>query len=678
RTHTRMSTPGGVSLLGNFSSTQSALIVPQPCNDSLYYVFTTGHWGDASGLNYSIVNIKGNLGNGVVTSINNNLLPGNNSTEKLTYAHHGNGIAVWILTHGHGTNSFYAYQLNCEGILLPPVISYEGSVYSTVYSKAGYLEANPDGDLLAAAIYDNSVNSFEVFDFNNNTGVVGPMIGSFGSGTSFNYGVEFSPDGRQLYVSNFYSLWQIPVAPGSMGAPISIPSIGINSNNWLGAMQRGPDGKIYIARNRSTSIDVINNPNAVGPSCGYVPLSVPIAGVCKLGLPACYSKKCEDYLTQCCYLALGYSFMSSRIIPEDPDMLNILSDNLENLDSVRNTAGMVLSKIGPMWVNNIGDWITTEGYLFHMNAEDELCITGYVIDPQTPIGLTLGYQMISYLPEFPINTSDVFADVLINLDFVQNSQGQMFRKIGPNWVNGIGDMNPCEGYLVKMNAEDVLIYPETSDNLTANKTQMLEHYRVIDANPYDPVWTIYFEKGALNIGDEIGVYDGEILAGAGVVVSDNILENSIPVFSNLYKIGNYPIFKVWNKNEKEEFLLTDYSYINPYGDAYMKELFPETDGEYSMLNFSVTGISDNDNKHPSLSIYPNPSEGIFNILFDGVMGNVQIKIVDLQGNEHCYFVIDGIKTITTKKLDLSLLPAGIYFISIIGDNFTEVKKIVIQ
>ncbi|MCD4745098.1 MAG: hypothetical protein K8R58_02240, partial [Bacteroidales bacterium] len=42
RTHTRMSTPGGVSLLGNFSSTQSALIVPQPCNDSLYYVFTTG------------------------------------------------------------------------------------------------------------------------------------------------------------------------------------------------------------------------------------------------------------------------------------------------------------------------------------------------------------------------------------------------------------------------------------------------------------------------------------------------------------------------------------------------------------------------------------------------------------------------------------------------------------
>jgi len=32
-------------------------------------------------------------------------------------------------------------------------------------------------------------------------------------------------------------------------------------------------------------------------------------------------------------------------------------------------------------------------------------------------------------------------------------------KIGPNWVNGIGNLNPNEGYLINMNNADILIYP---------------------------------------------------------------------------------------------------------------------------------------------------------------------------------------------------------------------------
>lgn len=45
-----------------------------------------------------------------------------------------------------------------------------------------------------------------------------------------------------------------------------------------------------------------------------------------------------------------------------------------------------------------------------------------------------------------------------NLDYIRNSNGETLRKIGPIWVNGIGDVNPGEAYLVKMFEEDVLIY----------------------------------------------------------------------------------------------------------------------------------------------------------------------------------------------------------------------------
>jgi uncharacterized protein (TIGR02145 family) len=158
----------------------------------------------------------------------------------------------------------------------------------------------------------------------------------------------------------------------------------------------------------------------------------------------------------------GYSFVSSRIIAENPDMINILQSNLIALEFVRNSQGFMLQKIGPIWVNNIGDWVNTEGYLFRMDQTDELIITGEVIDPQTPINLSTGYQMIGYLPYQALNTEEVFQDVLENLEFVRNTAGLMFRKIGPNWINGIGDCKPGEGYLVKMFANDILIYPDSS------------------------------------------------------------------------------------------------------------------------------------------------------------------------------------------------------------------------
>ncbi|MBI9037019.1 MAG: hypothetical protein JEY97_02695 [Bacteroidales bacterium] len=51
----------------------------------------------------------------------------------------------------------------------------------------------------------------------------------------------------------------------------------------------------------------------------------------------------------------------------------------------------------------------------------------------------------------------------IFLDFIRNSNGNTLRKIGPNWVNGIGNLNPTEGYLVKMNNSDYLFYPIIPD-----------------------------------------------------------------------------------------------------------------------------------------------------------------------------------------------------------------------
>lgn len=174
-----------------------------------------------------------------------------------------------------------------------------------------------------------------------------------------------------------------------------------------------------------------------------------------------------EYNEQQIELLEGYSFISSHIIPGNPDMLVILGSILnENLDFVRNSQGQVLRKIGTNWVNGIGNWIVDEGYLVKMLSEDSFIIEGNVVDPTTPIQLVTGFQFVSYFPEISINALIAYETIIgDDLDFIRNSQGQVIHKIGPNWVNGIGDCKPGEGYLVKMLADDILIYPDSlSDN----------------------------------------------------------------------------------------------------------------------------------------------------------------------------------------------------------------------
>ena len=175
----------------------------------------------------------------------------------------------------------------------------------------------------------------------------------------------------------------------------------------------------------------------------------------------------EDYITvlsgnsQEIDLNPGYQFISSNRSPENLDMLLVLENNLNNnLGFVRNSQGQMLQNIGGNWVNGIGDWISTEGYLFKMNEPDVLIIDGTIVNPQTPIALNIGYQFVSYLQNETLNALEAFAGILNDdLDFIRNSEGGVLRKIGPNWVNGIGDCEQGEGFLVKMNGEGVLVYP---------------------------------------------------------------------------------------------------------------------------------------------------------------------------------------------------------------------------
>jgi hypothetical protein len=128
------------------------------------------------------------------------------------------------------------------------------------------------------------MNIVQIYDFNPATGFVSNGV------TLHNqlglYGVEFSPDGRVLYAgTNQGLLSQWNLCAGTL-AQVQASRVQIsNTGPLMGSIQRGPDGKIYVARN-NTSLSVINNPNVVGLGCNYSDLSVPLAGrSSRMGLP---------------------------------------------------------------------------------------------------------------------------------------------------------------------------------------------------------------------------------------------------------------------------------------------------------------------------------------------------------------------------------------------------------
>ena len=242
--------PNGFGLMGHPSSTQTALIVQKPNSMNDYYIFTTpsqvsedGNWG----FRYSIVDMT--LDGGLGDIANKNVLLHDSVTEKLTAVRHANGCDVWVITHEWDSDRFLVYLVDESSINPAPVISNIGVIYTGASNRAiGQLKASPDGSKLALAV--TNINQFQLFDFDNVTGLVSNPVTftppSFSG--EYSYGVEFSPDGTKLYGSTgqLPGIYQWNLLAGSSTDIINSETLigGSDPNSFMGALQLGPDGKI--------------------------------------------------------------------------------------------------------------------------------------------------------------------------------------------------------------------------------------------------------------------------------------------------------------------------------------------------------------------------------------------------------------------------------------------------
>jgi hypothetical protein len=285
--------PNGFGLNGHTSATQSALIVRKPGTSS-YYIFTAGsavgYFGSYQGLCVSTVDMTLNSGLGDVTVKNQVLLT--HATEKLAGVRNSNCDGFWVVAHGWNTDAFYSYPVTGLGIGTP-VISNTGSVHQDAGSgnnseSIGYMRISNSGTQLALNTFIY-MNTIELFDFDRQTGIVsnGAVIDTYP--VSYNtgpYGLCFSPNDTRLYVSinsiatsnELYQYDLTLATTAAIGASQSLISSTSVSGLRYSALQLAPNGKIYMSKFTSTTLDVINNPNALGSLCGFSANNITITG----------------------------------------------------------------------------------------------------------------------------------------------------------------------------------------------------------------------------------------------------------------------------------------------------------------------------------------------------------------------------------------------------------------
>ncbi len=286
----------GTGLKGDDSSTQSAIIIPQPGSSSIYYIFTVDARAGTDGLQYSIIDITLDGGLGAVTSTKNVLLS-TPTTEKITAVESADGESIWVISHRWGNDQFIAYLVSDTGLNTTPVVSSVGSIHDgSTEGSIGYLKASPNREKIASV--KSHINSeVQVFDFNAATGVISnPVtISNYTQNTTGPYGCEFSPDSRLLYVSEIIGasnnqdtskIHQYNIALPTETQIVNSDVIITEEDGQLGSIQQALDGKLYIAKFNKASICVINEPNEIGTASDYQSETVFLGGeISRLGLP---------------------------------------------------------------------------------------------------------------------------------------------------------------------------------------------------------------------------------------------------------------------------------------------------------------------------------------------------------------------------------------------------------
>jgi hypothetical protein len=169
-------------------------------------------------------------------------------------------------------------------------------------------------------LYGDSTS--QLFDFDNVTGTVYNNVSLVDSG---GYGVEFSPDNSKVYIATANAPYVITQYDLSAVSPTAIQNSATQivyedydsltkKYKYGGALELGPDNKIYSDRVTLDMLSVINQPNLAGAACNFSDTGVVLNNRCNDGLPNNIKTLGSDCLLPVELLNFSYTLVNKTVL----------------------------------------------------------------------------------------------------------------------------------------------------------------------------------------------------------------------------------------------------------------------------------------------------------------------------------------------------------------------------
>jgi gliding motility-associated-like protein len=272
---------------------QGPVIMPQPGNDSLYYMFHVHPLPMENGdypteFHFNIINKNADNGNGDLIVKEKKLYFG--TTEATAAVLNANNKDYWIVSHKKNSDSFVVYKLTAAGLDMTPTYYKIGDYVAGGWrDRQLVIKFSPDRKkmVLTRNIRKSDPNNyirdggFDLFDFDATTGAISnPIIIRDGFVSNISTGAEFSPDSKVLYVSTMDHLFQFDVSVHDF-TQINVSRIMISSpGNSFGHILLASNGKIYVSKFLSNDyLGIIEKPNVLGATCNFKPDGVYFPGL---------------------------------------------------------------------------------------------------------------------------------------------------------------------------------------------------------------------------------------------------------------------------------------------------------------------------------------------------------------------------------------------------------------
>jgi hypothetical protein len=363
-------------------------------------------------------------------------------------------------------------------------------------------------------------------------------------------------------------------------------------------------------------------------------------------------------LQQTIVLPAGWSGWSSYIDPATDAMFaDVVAPVVDNMIITQHFTELFYPAYG---INTMGTFSNDHGYVTKMSQADQLVLEGELAF--SVVTLTAGWNLMPMLVPCNMDAATVF-DNINGLIIAYEVAGNGIY--WPGNVITLEELSPGKAYWVKVTASTYFYFPNCP---AQSKSSYIASLRYANTTAWNEIsytgssHIVVFDKTASNLlveGDAIGaftsdgscagitIYDGSQAALA--IFGDDITTETKDGFSD----GEPLSFRLFRQDSQTEYFMdVTYGVEVPNYDG----LF-ENHGLSLVSDISMSPTGFNSIEKNSMSIYPNPSDGLFNVIFYGLNNEINYRITDSRGLTVSKGQLKG-----SQVIDLSRQPSGVYFI----------------